>query len=68
VIGGTWRRWDTVILPPKIFDSIKSLPEDTLSFYDALDTARLRCHELDKVSEIDTIPAISSPLDHYKGA
>lgn len=37
VVGGTWRRWDTVILPPKVFDSIKSLSEDELSFYDALD-------------------------------
>ncbi|KXT11100.1 hypothetical protein AC579_651 [Pseudocercospora musae] len=38
VVSGSWRRWDTVILPPKLFDSIKSLPENELSFYDALDT------------------------------
>lgn len=39
-MSGSWRRWDTVIIPPKVFDSIKSLPENEMSFYGALDTVR----------------------------
>ncbi|KJX97743.1 cytochrome p450 like protein [Zymoseptoria brevis] len=51
VVGGSWRRWDTVILPPKTFDSIKSLSEDSLSFYDALDTRFLHHLTTIKVPE-----------------